>query len=109
MKLWWPITEAMYATLLAWDVSGERRFLEWHRRIADWAFAHLKDPAGPEWFGYLDRRGEPTLLSKCRAWKGFFHLPRALLYSVQLLERRDVGISAAVRHEGAGSGEAARR
>ena len=85
MKLWWPITEAMYATLLAWDISGERRYLEWHRRIAAWGFAHLHDPYGREWFGYLDRRGEPTHTLKGGAWKGFFHLPRALLYSVQLL------------------------
>ncbi len=85
MKLWWPITEAMYATLLAWDITGERRYLEWHRRIAAWGFAHLHDPYGREWFGYLDRRGEPTHTLKGGAWKGFFHLPRALLYSVQLL------------------------
>ncbi len=85
MKLWWPITEAMYATLLAWDISGERRYLEWHRRISAWGFTHLHDPYGSEWFGYLDRRGEPTHTLKGGAWKGFFHLPRALLYSVQLL------------------------
>lgn len=89
MKLWWPITEAMYATLLAWDISAEPRYLEWHRRVAGWGFAHLHDPQGDEWFGYLDRRGEPTHLLKGGAWKGFFHLPRALLYCVQLLERRD--------------------
>jgi N-acylglucosamine 2-epimerase len=101
MKLWWPITEAMYATLLAWDVSGELRFLEWHRRIAEWGFTHLHDAQGSEWFGYLDRRGEPTHTLKGGAWKGFIHLPRALLYSVQLLERRSVGVSAHVRHAGA--------
>ena len=32
-----------------------------------------------EWFGYLDRRGEPTHLSKGGRWKSFFHLPRCLL------------------------------
>ncbi len=88
MKLWWPITEAMYATLLAWDMTGDGKWLDWHTRLADWGFVHLKDPAGPEWFGYLDRRGEPTHLLKGGAWKGFFHLPRALWYSVRLLERR---------------------
>jgi N-acylglucosamine 2-epimerase len=89
MKLWWPVTEAMYATLLAWDVSGEARYLEWHRRIADWGFDHLHDTEAGEWFGYLDRRGEPTHLMKGGAYKGFFHLPRALLYCIQLLERRE--------------------
>lgn len=88
MKLWWPTCEALYATLLAWDVSGESRYLQMHETVRDWAFRHLRDPEAPEWFGYLDRRGEPTHLLKGGAWKGFFHLPRALLYCAQLLERR---------------------
>jgi N-acylglucosamine 2-epimerase len=87
MKLWWPICEALYATLLAWDVSGEARYLEMHQRIHDYAFAHLHDREAGEWFGYLDRYGEPTHMLKGGAWKGFFHLPRALLYCIQLLER----------------------
>jgi len=29
-----------------------------------------------EWFGYLDRRGEPALSLKGGTWKGFFHVPR---------------------------------
>jgi N-acylglucosamine 2-epimerase len=88
MKLWWPITEALYALLLAWDVSGENRFLKSHKAVQRYAFAHLHDDSAGEWFGYLDRRGEPTHQLKGGEWKGFFHLPRALLYMIQLLERR---------------------
>jgi N-acylglucosamine 2-epimerase len=89
MKLWWPITEALYATLLAWDVSGEARYLEMHTMLRDYAFTRLHDKEAGEWFGYLDRRGEPTHMLKGGAWKGFFHLPRALFYCAQLLERRE--------------------
>ncbi|NLF40910.1 N-acylglucosamine 2-epimerase, partial [bacterium] len=87
MKLWWPMTEALYALLLAWHVSGKKRFLDRHLLVRDWSFKHLRDPKHGEWFGYLDRRGERTHDCKGGEWKGFFHLPRALLYSIQLLER----------------------
>ncbi len=88
MKLWWPATEALYALLLAADLTGEKRFLEKHALQHEWAMDHFSDPGHGEWFGYLDRRGEPTHTLKGGEWKGFFHLPRALLYSIQLLERR---------------------
>lgn len=87
MKLWWPATEAIYALLLAWKVSGQERFLEMHRRIHAWSWTHFRDPAYGEWFGYLDRSGEPSHLLKGGEWKGFFHLPRALLYSIRILSQ----------------------
>ncbi len=89
MKLWWPATEALYALLLAWSLTGEKRFLEKHDRMHDWAFERFSDPDHGEWLGYLDRRGEPTHQLKGGEWKGFFHLPRALLYSIQLLEQQE--------------------
>ncbi len=86
MKLWWPATEAIYALLLGWSLTGEERFREKHDRMHEWALTHFSDPDHGEWFGYLDRRGEVTHTLKGGEWKGFFHLPRALLYSVQVLE-----------------------
>jgi N-acylglucosamine 2-epimerase len=43
MKLWWPHNEAIYATLLAYHLTGERRYLEWHARIHQWAYEHFPD------------------------------------------------------------------
>lgn len=85
MKLWWPMTEALYALLLAWRVSGDQRYLALHRQVHDWSWQHLRDEQYGEWYGYLDRQGRPTNELKGGAYKGFFHLPRALLYSIRLL------------------------
>ena len=38
-----------------------------------------------EWFGYLNRQGEPTHLLKGGKWKTFFHLPRYLMSVSDLL------------------------
>ena len=86
MKLWWPHTESLYALLLALHLTGDSRFEEWHARVHDWSFARFADPDYGEWFGYLGRAGQPSLLLKGGMWKGMFHLPRALLFCWKLLE-----------------------
>ncbi len=90
MKLWWPHTEAFYALVLAAVLTGEARWLEWLERVDAYSFTRFADPVHGEWFGYLARDGTPALLSKGGPYKGFFHLPRALLFSIQAIERRGV-------------------
>ncbi len=86
MKLWWPHTEALYALLLAHQLTGSAEYEEWYDRMHAWAFAHFPDPEFGEWYGYLHRDGSVALQLKGSLWKGPFHLPRALLYGMKLLE-----------------------
>ena len=56
--------------------------------INDWdVWNHFKDSEYPEWFGYLNRRGEILLPLKGGKWKGCFHVPRGLYQCWQLLEK----------------------
>ena len=86
MKFWWPHTEAIIATLLAWRVTGEEKYWSWHKQISDWSDAHFADPEFGEWFGYLHRDGSLSSTIKGNQWKGPFHLPRMQFYCWQLLE-----------------------
>ncbi len=86
MKLWWSHTEALYALLLAYQISGEKKYLDWYEKIHTYSFNHFSDPTFGEWFGYLHRDGTVSLRLKGSMWKGPFHLPRALLYCMQLLQ-----------------------
>lgn len=85
MKFWWPHCEAILATMLAWQLTGERRFAEMHRRVHDWSFQHFPDPQHGEWFGYLHRDGRVSQRAKGNLFKGPFHLPRMLCLSSQWL------------------------
>lgn len=87
MKLWWPHAEAIYALVLAATITGDRQWIEWLERIDAYTFRYFADPVYGEWFGYCDRRGEVALTSKGGNYKGFFHMPRALLFSIQAIER----------------------
>ena len=86
MKLWWPHCEALYALLLAWRKTGDQRFADWFEHVADYTLSRFRDPVHGEWFGYLDREGRPTHTLKGGAYKGCFHVPRALMMCIKLLE-----------------------
>ena len=82
MKLWWVHVEALCAFLLAYKLTGDPACEAWFQKIQDWTWKHFPDPEYGEWYGYLDRRGDVALTLKGGKWKGFFHLPRALLTCV---------------------------
>jgi len=89
MKFWWPHCEAIIATLLAWKITGEQRYADWHQQVHDWSFRHFPDPEYGEWYGYLHRDGSVSTRLKGNMWKGPFHLPRMLWYCWQLLASLD--------------------
>jgi len=86
MKLWWPHTEAIYATILAYSITREPRWLDWLERLDSYAFSHFSDPEFGEWFGYCDRQGNLTNPAKGNNYKGCFHVPRMLLMSARKLD-----------------------
>jgi len=88
MKFWWPHNEAIIATLLAWSLTGDDTYAQWHAQAHDWAFNHFPDPEHGEWYGYLHRDGSLSTPLKGNLWKGPFHLPRMLLTCWKMLERQ---------------------
>ena len=84
-KIWWPHTEALYATLLAFRLTGESWCWEWYRRIHEWSFGHFPMSPGGEWFQRLDRYGNPIQDLIALPVKDPFHLPRAVLLILELL------------------------
>ncbi len=84
-KLWWPHSEALYATLMGWAHTGRDDLRQWYERVHDYTFSHFPDPEYGEWIGYLNRDGSPIWTAKANGWKGCFHLPRVLFRCYQLL------------------------
>lgn len=86
MKFWWPQNEAIIATLLAFQMTGDEKYARWHQMIHDWTYRHFPDPEYGEWFGYLHRDGRRSSTLKGNLWKGPFHMPRMQLVCWQILE-----------------------
>ena len=85
MKFWWPHCEAITATLLAYQMTGEDRYAEWHRLVHDYAHRTFADRENGEWFGYVHRDGRISNPAKGNHFKGPFHLPRMQWYCWRLL------------------------
>jgi N-acylglucosamine 2-epimerase len=84
-KIWWPHTEALYALLLAYKLTGESWCWEWYKRVHEWSFTHFPMAPGAEWFQRLDRYGKPIKDTIALPVKDPFHLPRAVLLILKLL------------------------
>jgi len=80
------VDKDLTAALLAHHLTGRQDYLDWHRQIHDWAYAHFPDPRHGEWFGYLHRDGRISNTLKGNLWKSFFHHPRALWYCWRLVD-----------------------
>jgi len=86
MKLWWPHTEALYAVILAALLTKDAKWQPWLEKLDKYTWGHFPDQKYGEWFGYCDRHGNQTHTCKGGNYKGFFHVPRFLMMSVQQIE-----------------------
>ncbi|MBR1594790.1 MAG: AGE family epimerase/isomerase [Alloprevotella sp.] len=85
-KLWWVHLEALISFIKGYQLTGNPKCLEWFERIHDYTWSHFRDAEYPEWYGYLNRRGEVLLPLKGGKWKGCFHVPRGLFNVWRILE-----------------------
>jgi N-acylglucosamine 2-epimerase len=84
MKFWWPQTEAIIATLYAYEATGDSKYLDMHKQISDYTYAHFPDKEYGEWYGYLRRDGSVAQPAKGNLFKGPFHIPRMMIKSYDL-------------------------
>lgn len=84
-KAWWVHVEALVATIYAYKHTGDEWCIEWHKKVQEYAFSHFPVEGG-EWTQWLDRygnKGESAALPV----KDPFHLPRALIYLIEQLDK----------------------
>lgn len=86
-KLWWVHIETLITMLKGYQLTGSEECLKWFEKVHDYVWSHFADKEFPEWFGYLNRRGEVLLPLKGGKWKGCFHVPRGLYQCWQILEK----------------------
>lgn len=85
MKFWWPHNEVIIATLMAFLMTGNEKYSEWHKLVHEYSYTHFNDKECGEWFGYLHRDGTIAQPAKGNLFKGPFHLPRQEWFCRQLL------------------------
>ena len=86
MKFWWPQCETIIASLYAYRLTGDDKYLEIHKAVNDWAFGHFADKEYGEWYGYLHRDGTVAQPAKGNIFKGPFHIPRMMIKAALLCD-----------------------
>lgn len=84
MKFWWSQTEAIIASLYAYQATKDEKYLAMHRQVSDWTYAHFPDHEFGEWYGYLHRDGTVSQPAKGNIFKGPFHIPRMMTKGYEL-------------------------
>ena len=90
-KLWWVHMETLISLLKGYQMTGSQECLDWFEKVHEYTWKHFKDPQYPEWWGYLNRKGEVLLDLKGGKWKGCFHVPRGLYQCWKIMENIDAG------------------
>jgi N-acylglucosamine 2-epimerase len=85
-KLWWVHLETLIALAKGYRITGNNECKKWFETIHEYTWNHFRDPQYGEWFGYLNREGNPLLDLKGGKWKGCFHVPRGLYEISKILE-----------------------
>lgn len=86
MKFWWPHNEAEIATLLAWQLTRDDKYADWHHQVHTWSRRVFADPEFGEWFGYAHRDGSIATRLKGNMWKGPFHVPRMMHHCARIAD-----------------------
>lgn len=84
MKFWWPQTEAIIATLYAFEATGDTKYLNMHQQISEYTYAKFPDKEYGEWYGYLHFDGSVSQSAKGNLFKGPFHILRMMIKSYMI-------------------------
>jgi cellobiose epimerase len=90
-KVWWPQAEAVVGFLNAYQLSGDRRFLD--ASVASWRFIQQRivDKQRGDWFWGIDEAGHPVDREKAGPWKASYHSSRACLEVMQRVQQLTSG------------------
>ena len=87
LKNYWSCCEAATGLLRAYELTGERRYIDRFREVDAWSWANFRDGENGGWFQYAPVDGRRAHTYKGGMGIGFFHVPRYLFECIEVLER----------------------
>jgi mannobiose 2-epimerase len=85
---WWVQGEALVGLLDAYEYTGDEKYFDIFRKIWDYIKTHVIDHDHGGWFGLVGDDGKPVKNEvKAGFWKCPYHNTRALIESIERIER----------------------
>jgi len=86
VRSWWTHLEAMIALLVAYKVTNKEEYFAKFMKVNDYFFKKFNDKKYGEFFEFLNEKGKPIDTEKGSFYKGPFHIVRALIIYIQILD-----------------------
>ena len=90
-KLWWVHAEAVLAVAVLARAYPRSGLASWLPRLREYTLATFPDPDGHEWLQIRDRAGRPLDRVVALPVKDPFHIPRALLMTLETETETETG------------------
>jgi mannobiose 2-epimerase len=88
---WWPQAEAVVGFLNAYQISGDKQFLDASRRSWTFIDSHFVDHEHGEWFESVSATGVASRTPKISLWKCPYHNSRSCLEVIERLAELSAG------------------
>ncbi len=85
MKFWWPQCEAAIATLMAYGITKDQKYLDKFEEVDKYITDRFVDEVHGEWYGYFHRDGTLATRVKGNLYKGPFHIPRMYMKCIEII------------------------
>lgn len=87
MKLWWPHSEALYTTLLFYEITKDKLWLALYEKMENYVFQTFPNdnPNIGEWIQIRNRQGQPVEKVVALPVKDPFHIIRNFVLIIRLL------------------------
>ena len=86
-KHWWPQAEAMVGYFNAWEISGDKKWLDRSLMSFEFTRKYLVDPERGEWFWGIDKNGNIMDKEKAGFWKCPYHNSRACIEVIRRIDK----------------------
>ncbi len=86
-KLWWPHSEALYATLLFYNITNDKDFLLWYNTIKEYTFKTFPNDnkVVREWVQIRKRNGSFEEKVVALPVKAPYHITRNFMLIIEML------------------------
>lgn len=86
-KLWWVHSEALYTTLLCYERTGDKEFLNLYKKVFDYTYETFPnlDREIREWIQIMQRNGKPQDKIVALPVKDPYHIVRNYILIIELL------------------------
>jgi mannobiose 2-epimerase len=76
---WWPQMEALVGLKYAYELTGDKKYMEHSLQIWNFTKKYLIDYQNGEWFFRVNKNGKPYEEDKISMWKAPYHTTRACI------------------------------